>query len=641
MHARHTAICLLFAGRAYAADALTEQDYLSDLPVVLSASRLAQPVSEAPSAVTIIDRATIAASGFRVLPDLFRLVPGFTVGHFRASQPSVTYHGFGDDFARRMQVLVDGRSIYSPSFGQVEWTDLPLAIDDIERIEVVRGPNAASFGSNALLGVINIVTRDPATVAGFHLSGNAGEKDIADGALRYGGKSANTGYRVTVGSRGDEGFEGVPGGARVNFINARADYRRGNRDEVQTQFGLSRNRREQGEFGEIADPARDEDSENHFAQMRWNRVLDSGNELSLFFYHIQDRVVDTYVIAPLPAPIVALPVSLTRTAIRDSLEVQLTSSLAQNVRLVSGIEARRDEVRSKGFLADDGESSGILYRVFGNVEWRVSPKWLMHAGALIEDHYFTGTDISPRIAFNYFPAHGHAIRAGISKAYRTPTFLEEEGNQRFTFNGLLLDQTFLAGGNLEPERVVSREIGYVADLPRYGLTFDARAFNDHFEDLIDSQNFDLPAGSELLDDDRATDFLNTDSARATGFEYQIRWRPTGATQLFAGQSFVRIHSGDIGARFSKSAPHSTTSVLAIQRFPGGFTGTAGYYRVSDQQWLNSPIPRHDRLDLRLAKQFQEHSELALTVQGLLGPHTEFREEHVYRRRAFLSLRTQF
>ncbi len=130
---------------------LSEADFLDELPVVLSVSRLSQPVSDAPAAVTVIDQDMIRASGFRDIPDLLRLVPGFSVAYTRDNTWAAGYHGLGDAYSRRFQVLVDGRSIYSPHYGAVNWTDLPLAIDDIERIEVVRGPNAAVYGANAFV----------------------------------------------------------------------------------------------------------------------------------------------------------------------------------------------------------------------------------------------------------------------------------------------------------------------------------------------------------------------------------------------------------------------------------------------------------------------------------------------------------
>ena len=140
----------------YAADDfLSEQAYLQDLPVVLSASRLSQPLSEAPNAMTVIDRQMIKASGFRTIPELFRLVPGMYVGNAGANTPIVSLNGISDQYSRRMQVLIDGRSVYLPPFGGVDWPDLPVMIDDIERIEVVRGPAAASHGTNSRAGSVS------------------------------------------------------------------------------------------------------------------------------------------------------------------------------------------------------------------------------------------------------------------------------------------------------------------------------------------------------------------------------------------------------------------------------------------------------------------------------------------------------
>jgi iron complex outermembrane receptor protein len=137
---------------------LTEEQYFSDIPIVLTATRLAQPATEAPAAITVIDREMIKASGAREIADLLRLAPGFVVSHENGYTPIVMYHGLSDEYARRMQVLIDGRSVYAPSGGGVEWTNLPLTVDDIERIEVIRGPNAASYGSNSFLSIINIIT---------------------------------------------------------------------------------------------------------------------------------------------------------------------------------------------------------------------------------------------------------------------------------------------------------------------------------------------------------------------------------------------------------------------------------------------------------------------------------------------------
>src|SRR3989338_9452848 len=148
----------IICSSAWAADYPSEQDYLQELPVVLSASRLSQPISETPNAMTVIDRDMIVASGARNIADVFKLVPSMYVGYEDGHTPIVSYRGITDGYARRMQVLVDGRSIYLPLFGQVDWAELPIDIADIERIEVVRGPSAASPRSDFAQGGVNNLT---------------------------------------------------------------------------------------------------------------------------------------------------------------------------------------------------------------------------------------------------------------------------------------------------------------------------------------------------------------------------------------------------------------------------------------------------------------------------------------------------
>ena len=165
-----------------------EHSYFSSLPVVASVSRLPQRLADAPTSVTVIDRDMIRNLPIRDLNDVFRLVPGFQTYPNNTEAARVTYHGLTDEeFSPRLQVMVDGRSMYSPAFRNgTNWALIPVAIEDIERIEVVRGTNAVSYGSNAFLGVINIITVDPSVVRGFSVSTSYGNQNVRDYSLRTG-----------------------------------------------------------------------------------------------------------------------------------------------------------------------------------------------------------------------------------------------------------------------------------------------------------------------------------------------------------------------------------------------------------------------------------------------------------------------
>ncbi len=178
-----------------------------DMPVVLSATRLKQAIADAPASITLIDRQMIDQSGAREIPDLLRLVPGMVVGYEKGWDAFVSYHGTSADMARRMQVLIDGRSVFQPSLAFVDWIGLPLELDDIDRIEVIRGPNAAAYGVNSFLAVVNIITRNPADLPKVRAYTRQGGQGINDNYVSTAGVRNQLSWRLTANSRTDSGFD--------------------------------------------------------------------------------------------------------------------------------------------------------------------------------------------------------------------------------------------------------------------------------------------------------------------------------------------------------------------------------------------------------------------------------------------------
>ncbi|WP_269446333.1 TonB-dependent receptor plug domain-containing protein [endosymbiont of unidentified scaly snail isolate Monju] len=184
----------------------TEDLLLDDVPVVLSASRLSQPISESPASMTIIDRDTIDASGALDIPDVLRLVPGFQVSHISGANQTAQYHGLASQHPKRMQILIDGRSVYHSAFGGVHWDSLPITLDDVDRIKVLRGSNAATFGSNAFMGVVNIITRHAAQTRGTSVTLLGGYGGTREARLRFGDRIGKFDYRVSVDAFSTDGF---------------------------------------------------------------------------------------------------------------------------------------------------------------------------------------------------------------------------------------------------------------------------------------------------------------------------------------------------------------------------------------------------------------------------------------------------
>lgn len=224
--------------------------FFGELPVVASVSRLAQKISETPASVTVIDQEMIRASGARTVEDLLRLVPGFQISSHNQDPALVTYHGLNtglasgtssDEFSSRVQVLIDGRSQFSPLFKSgVNWNLLPVLLENIDRIEVTRGSNTVSYGSNAVMGVINIITLDPAQTRGWLIGANHGNNQVSDQTLRWSGGSDNLDLRFSARQFQDGGFRrayysdwsDAPDTRRSGLLDLRADLRLSNRDEL-------------------------------------------------------------------------------------------------------------------------------------------------------------------------------------------------------------------------------------------------------------------------------------------------------------------------------------------------------------------------------------------------------------------------
>jgi len=612
---------------------VTESDFFDDLPVVLSASRLSQPVNEAPAAVTVIDQDMIRASGFRDIPDLFRLVPGFTVAYTRDNTWGVGYHGLADAFSRRMQVLIDGRSVYTAAFGEVPWASLPLSIEDIERIEVVRGPNSASYGSNAFFGIINIITKDAAQVPGSHLSVQAGDQGMGGAMFRYGGGKDDLRYRLTLSDQRRDRFDTRAEQTTTRHLDMRVDYRLSPADEITTTFALSRGDWRHGVVGESGDPVRNMDVGTEHFQAKFRRVIDPENEWFVQFYHTRLRNEDGFVVAP--SPVGPIPVDFSYTQWREDIEFQMISSPSDQLRLVWGAEARWEGVKSPAYFYNQDARTGALYRLFGNAEWRLSPKWIVNAGALAEHHYLSGFDVSPRLAVNFLPHADHAFRASITQAYRSPTFFEEDGDQRiFTASGSLYRQYFEPSSGLQPERILSREIGYIGHVRPLRLQVDARLFNDKVSRLLGTYDDPLIPG-------KLFHFFNESRADIHGADIQLRWAPRDWLDLVLSYARVDIDSND--GDIAGSAPRNNFSALGIFKLADGWQASVGAYRVDAMYWLGDGdvTKAFTRVDARLARRWKLQGnpvELALVGQNLGGErYEEFRDENLFDRRAYLSL----
>ena len=181
--------CVLLNLYAPALVAANDPELLgADLSVVLTPSRLRQSLADTPASVTVITSDMIQRYGIASIPEALRLVPGMAVTQATGNDYRINYHGTNILVPRRMNVLIDGLSVYRPALAQVDWKELPVALEDVDRIEVTRGPNSVSYGANSMLAVVNIITKHPRDVEGTTITATRGSQGTANATARYSGK---------------------------------------------------------------------------------------------------------------------------------------------------------------------------------------------------------------------------------------------------------------------------------------------------------------------------------------------------------------------------------------------------------------------------------------------------------------------
>lgn len=624
-----------------ASSAQQDEDAFEELPIVLSASRLRQPLVEAPSAVTLIDRAMIKASGVRHIADLMRLVPGATVGYEDGNRPVVAVRGMSAVYNSGLQVLVDGVSMYSPLWGGMQWEELPLSLNDIESIEVIRGPNAAIFGPNSFSGVINIQTRHPDTDPGNYAEITLGEGNIEDAAMTHSGRTeSGLRYRATVGQRSSNGFDTRPDSQRLSYGNLRTDYSFGITDSLAVTVRWGNNLKGIGDYapsslGDYSQPhtsmARRED-----LQLRWTHNESSDDQWWLQYYHSQDVTedganVDLRNTFGLPLP-TAIPyrIDLDFSTRRDGLEFQQTRRLTDTARMVWGIESRHDAVISNTVFGDTKQRTSDLLRGYGSLEWVFLPTWTLHLANMVERNTLASTGWSPKATVTWQPIEGHVFRVGTSSALRTPTLLEKKANFGYTLPATLPPPFgsarviySVSTGIADSEVVRADEVGYAFELPAWRIRGDSRYFWQSYHGLIARER--NPANGNI------NDYFNRYRAELSGGDLSLQWQPQETTRLWfsASRTTIMSNRADI---YGRSAPQATASILADQKLPYGWGISANYQRVGRMYWTDSgsqftPVPPIEYLNLRLSKQLAipglSSSEVAVGLINTMGDHVEY------------------
>ncbi len=671
------AVALLTLATPAVAD---EELYFASLPIVASVSRLQQPLAETPGSMTVIDRDLIRKSGARSVSELMRLIPGFFSTPANQDAPRVAYHGMSDEsYSPRVQVLIDGISQYSPLFrGGVNWNLLPVALEDIERIEVMRGSNSTAYGANAFMGVIHIITTDPALSQGWMVKADQGYKSVRDYTLRWGGRIGDANVRLTVQEINDSGLRHMYTGSEGWFdpndsrhakvYDLRGTLALSARDELQFSLSQAYDVSGQGRPYDNTDIYRDAAKSSTALSVGWRRSLGNGDEMRLRLAHVEDWASDKY---PVLYGGMNFLLSDSGRGSRTELEFQHNFAPSPTTRVVWGGGLRHEQVESTKQFFTNGLHSRFSARMFGNLEWRPMAALLFNAGANLESDNRGHTVFGPRLGASWHITKAQTLRFVASRNHRIPGLFETQGDSRYApiNNPNFYDRTFMAyQGKIDPEKLDTMEVGYLWDLKEYRASLDLRVFREHMPNkmqftslTLDSSTRDFfQADGSRLRYGWADSYFNAEDARISGLEYQFKWQPLDGTRILYNHSYIHIDTKvdpnhnytypgpdiETMTRFTQnSAPRHAGYLMWMQQLPYDLESTVSYYKTGYMKWTrNTYIAPIERVDWRLAWPFKigaSRGELAYVVQAANRTNGEFRSTRLFGQRNWLSLRLDF
>ncbi len=615
--------------------ALREEALYLQEETVVTAIRREQPLSQSPSNLYVITEEDIRLSGATDIPTLLRRVPGMEVIQMTAGEFNVSARGDNQQRANKLLVLVDGRSVYVDLQANAPWTQLPITFPEIKRIEVLKGPASAIYGFNAFDGVVNIITKSGAEMAGTTIQTGYGEF----GTLRSAGVQAGTigklDYRLSFGRDQQQQWRNRDAlGYRLHRFNGQATYSIDSDSSIKLAGGLAETNRfdfASADFLRLNTPSRYAYSEvlyerpNFFLRLNWQ-----GNETT----------TDSEPLAPLAGVIVTTDkLGRSRGVPYDghtyNAESQYTIELNPAHRLIVGGNYRRNTISGTQLMGNGHEDR---FGVYFQDDWRFTEYLTLNAGVRMDLHNELNPTYSPRVALIYSPIPNHTIRLSGSVAYRTPTLVEtfQEISTTTTVFGLSNTNTLFGNKNLAPERIVSYEAGYQGWYLAHRVRIRADVFYNRISDLIAPTQIDA-SGNGL--------YLNSGQADIYGGEAGVEVLATAWLRGFANFAYQEFNQTSIDPRVQRGTPRFKINAGLQGTWSNGLNAEAAVHHVDsatypvDQNFQtfaglglipsgavpNSRVGHYTLLNLRCGYRFwHDRAEAAISVFNALN---ERHQEH--------------
>jgi iron complex outermembrane recepter protein len=600
---------------------------------VTSVSKKEQRLSRVAAAVFVITPEDIRRSGATNIPDLLRMVPGLQVAQINGGTWAITARGFDGQYSNKLLVLVDGRTVYSPIFSGTFWDSQTLLLDNIARIEVIRGPGATVWGANAVNGVINITTKQAADTQGGLLTTGGGTSEQGFATARYGGTiGGETSYRITgggfnfghnldsTGQNGEDDWRTVQGGFRVD-ANASP------KDTVTFEGDVYR-----GDAGEqvntivsIGPPANEIlNLRNIFSGWdvvsRWNHVASPNSETSL-------------------------QINFDRSNRGDSTYGTGLNTFGIDFEQHAGWGKRQDFVWGLGYYLTSDELATTfriafrppdltqqLFSFFVQDEIAIRPDRLyLTVGAKFEHNDFTGFGFEPSGRIAWIANERNMFWAAVSRALRTPSQSDRDIRFNETVfpgpNGLPVLVSIFGSPTRQNEQLNAFEVGYRTEINKR-ISFDGTVFYNDYNNLVS-----VELGTPFLETAPSPLHLvipnnlgNLLYGETHGVELSVNWKVVKRWTLSPGYSFLAMHlHEDAGGLDSTTIPGTQGG------FPSQQAQMRSHVELSEHwQWNASAyfvgrlpaaaVPSYTRLDTNAIWQPSKRFSISVVGQNLLSDH---------------------
>lgn len=594
-------------------------DELADLEVSIVSGR-PERLGDTAAAVFVITSEDIRRSGATTLADVLRMVPGFSVGRIDTPAWAISARGFQNQFGNKLLVLIDGRSVYTPLFSGVFWESHDIVLQDIERIEVVRGPGAATWGANAVNGVINILTKRSEDTQGVYVGALAGDRQ-RQLVTRQGGRLGQEGaYRLYAKLHQEDALPVAPGfddsiasweGGRAGF---RADWRAGNDDlMIQGEF-----------FREMPD---DRDPTGGHLLGRWEHRHDDGSVDTLQGYYYRFSTDNVLL-----------------NQLEDTLDLEYRRQFAPWDRHTLNVGASYRWIRSDIEPKEDNQIREPVRRdqVFGAFfqdDIRLIDEQLyLTLGAKLEHNDYTGFEVQPSARLRWSPTAEQTLWAAVSRAVRTPSRSESD----MTFNyqigeaiapilGTIPIIASVAGSrDMEPEELIAYEAGYRWQVsPR--LNLDASLFYNDYDRL---RSFELagPPSLTLSPSPALIQVATADNklkGQTYGLELVADYQPYDGWRIQGAYSYLQMNlklapdsSDTVSEQIERESPAHQWTLRSSMDLRDDLEFDLWLRYVDDIPAF--AIDRYLTLDARLGWRAAKNLQLSLVGRNLLdSPHAEY------------------